>query len=58
MLGENYIANIIKKPHNFVRKTKNYPKKKSNDIEKLHPVFSEEGKDERQVGMWVFSAKI
>ena len=25
--SENYIANIIKKPHNFVRKTKNYLKK-------------------------------
>ena len=44
------IANIIKKPHNSVRKTKNYLKT-SNDLEKLHPDFSEEGKEERQLSM-------
>ena len=47
-----------KKPHNFVRKTKNYLQKTPNDLERLHPDFSEEGEKERQVDMWVFSAKI
>ena len=46
----NYIANIVKKPHNFVRKTKSYLKKTPNDLEKLHPDFSEEGKEERPAG--------
>ena len=32
-----------------MRKTKNYLKKKQNDIEKLHPDFSE-GKEERPAG--------
>ena len=30
-----------------MRKTKNYLKKPPNDLEKLHPNFSEEGKEER-----------
>ena len=41
------IANIVKKTHSFIRKTKNYVKKNPNDIETLHPDFSEEGKEER-----------
>ena len=44
---ENDIANIVKKTHNFIRKTKGYLKKNPNDLEKLHPDFSEEGKEER-----------
>ena len=36
---------------NFARKTKNYVKKTPNVFEKLHPDFSEEGKEERQLGM-------
>ena len=48
--SENDIANIIKKPHNFIRKTKTYLKKNPNDLEKLHPDFSEEGKEERPAG--------
>ena len=31
--NENDIANTIKKPHNFVRETKNYLKKTPNDLE-------------------------
>ena len=38
---------MSKKPHNFVKKTKNYLKKTPTDLEKLHPYFSEEGKEER-----------
>ena len=33
-----------------MRKTKNYLKKNPNDIEKLHPDFTEEVKEERPVG--------
>ena len=38
---------MSKKTHNFMRKTKSYLKKNPNDLEKLHPDFSEEGKGER-----------
>ena len=56
--SENDIANIIKKNRcNFVRKTKNYLKKPPNDLEKLHPDFSEEGKEERQLDMGFFLEK-
>ena len=55
--SENDIANTTKKPHNFVKKTKNYPKKPPSDLQKLNPDFSEEWKEERQLGMWVFYAK-
>ena len=48
--SKNDIANIVKKTHNFIRKTKNYRKKNPNDLEKLHPDFSEEGKEERPAG--------
>ena len=48
--SENNIANIVKKIHNFIRKTKSYLKKNPNDLEKLHPDFSEEGKEERPAG--------
>ena len=48
--NENDIANIVKNPHNFIRKTKPYLKKNPNDLEKLHPDFSEEGKEERPAG--------
>ena len=41
-----------------MRKTKKYQKKPPNYLEKLHPDFSEEGKEERQLVIWVFSAKI
>ena len=40
--SENDIVNIIKKPHNFVGKTKNYLKNPPKDLEKLHPDFSED----------------
>ena len=33
-----------------MRKTKNYLNKNPNDIEKLHPDFSEEGKEKRPAG--------
>ena len=46
----NDIANIIKKTHTFMRKTKSYLKKYTNDFEKLPPDFSEEGKEERIAG--------
>ena len=48
--SENDIANIVKKPHNFIRKTKSYQTKNPNDLEKLHPDFSEEGKEEMPAG--------
>ena len=48
--SENHIANIVKKTHNFIRKTTSYLKKNPNDLEKLHPDFSEEGKEERPAG--------
>ena len=42
-----------------MRKTKNYLKKKTNDLEKLYPDVSEEGKEEKAAGhVWVFPAKI
>ena len=31
--------------------------KKTDDFGKLHPDFSEQGKEERQLGMWLLSAK-
>ena len=48
--GENVIVNIVKKPHNFVKKTKNYLQNNPNDLEKLHPDFSEEGTEEMSAG--------
>ena len=48
--SENVIANIVKKPHNFVKKTKNYLQNNPNDLEKLHPDFSEEGTEEMSAG--------
>ena len=39
--SQNDIANIVKKPHNFMRKTKSYLEKHPNDLEKLNPDFSE-----------------
>ena len=44
------LPKLSKKPHNFIRKTKSYLKKSPNDLEKLHPDFSEEGKEERPSG--------
>ena len=48
--SENDIADIVKKPHNFIRKTKNYLKKNPNDLEKLDPDFPVEGKEGRPAG--------
>ena len=48
--SENFIAKIVKKPHNVVRKTKNYLQNNPNDLEKLHPDLSEEGKEGRPAG--------
>ena len=48
--SENVIANIVKKPHNFVKKTKNYLQNNPNDLEKLHPDFSEEGTQKMSAG--------
>ena len=48
--NESDIANIVKKPHNFIRNTKNYLKKNLNHIQLLHPDFLEEGKKERPAG--------
>ena len=47
--NENDQANIVKKLHNFMRKTK-IILKNWNDIETLRPDFTEEGKEERPVG--------
>ena len=44
------LPTLSKKTHNFIRKTKSYLKKYPNDLEKLHPDFSEEGKEERPAG--------
>ena len=43
------LPTLSKKTHNFMRKTKNYLKQ-TNDNEKLHPDFSEEGKKEKPAG--------
>ena len=48
----------MKKPHNFVRKTKFNPKKAPSDLEKLHIDFFEGGIEERKLSIRVFSAKI
>ena len=48
--SENVIANIVKKTHNFVKKTKSYLQNNPNDLEKLHPDFSEEGREEMSAG--------
>ena len=42
--NENDKANIVKKLHNFMRKTK-IILKNWNEIETLHPDFTEEGKE-------------
>ena len=43
-------TSLIKQPHNFVRKTKNYLKKPQMTLTSgLYPDFSE-GKEERQLG--------
>ena len=44
------LPTLSKKTHNFIRKTKSYLNKNPNDLEKLHPDFSEEGKEERPAG--------
>ena len=56
--NESDIANIFKKLYNFMRKTKSYLKKTRNDIETLHPNFTEEGKKERPAGHVVVSARL
>ena len=45
------LRTLSKKPYVFVKKkqTKNYLKKTPNDLEKLHPDFSEEGTEEMSV---------
>ena len=43
-----------KKPDNFVRKTKNYLKKPPMTLKN----YIEEGKEKKQLVMWVFSAKM
>ena len=48
--SENVIANIVKKPHNFVKRTKNYLPNNPNDLQKLHSDFSEEGTEEMSAG--------
>ena len=55
---ESGIANIVKKPHNFMRKTKTYLNKNPNNIEKLHLDSQRKGKEKGLLGMWVFSTKI
>ena len=47
--SENVIANIVKKPHNFVKKKLKTTLKNPNDLEKLHPDFSE-GTEEMPAG--------
>ena len=44
------LPTLSKKTHDFIRKAKSYLKKNPNDLEKLHPDFSEEGKEERPAG--------
>ena len=57
--SENDIVNIIKKnPAQSCEENYKLSKKTPNDLEKLHPDFSEGGKEEKQLDMWVFSAKI
>ena len=40
--SESDIANIVKKNHDFMRKTKNYLKKHPNELEKLHLEFPQD----------------
>ena len=40
-MNEEGIANMVKKPANFINKAKKYITKNFNDLEKEHPVFSE-----------------
>ena len=44
------LSTLSKKPYNFVGKTKDYLKKTPNDLEKLHPDFSEERKERMKAG--------
>ena len=44
------LLRTLSKKHNFVKKTKNYLQNNPNDLEKLHPDFSEEGTEEMSAG--------
>ena len=47
--NESDKANIVKKLHNFMTKTQKLSYKNWNDIEMLHPDFTEEGKEDTPV---------
>ena len=58
-LGEDVIANIVKKPHNFVKqKTINYLKKTRMILRGYIQISQKKGRKKCLLGMWVFSAKI
>ena len=57
--SENFIANIVKKPHDFVKKSKKYFKKPHQRILRNYILISRrKGKKKCLLGMQVFSAKI
>ena len=58
-LGEDVIANIVKKTHNFVKqKTMNYLKKTRMILRSYIQISQKKGRKKCLLGMWVFSAKI
>ena len=54
--SENDFSNIVKKPHNFMRTTRNYKKTQIN-LRNYFQISQREGMKKSLPGMWVFSAK-
>ena len=52
--NESDIANIVKKLHNFTRKTKNYLKKPEMTLKRYIQILQRKGKKKDLLGMWVF----
>ena len=56
--SEDVIANIIKKPHNSMKKTMNYLRKTQMILRSYIQISQKKGKKKCLQGMWVFSAEI
>ena len=56
--NESDTANIVKKPHNFMTKTKNYFKKTQMTLKNYIQISQRKGKKKDLLGMLVFSVKI
>ena len=55
----NIIANIVKKPHNFMKKKLKTTSKKVQMILRNYILISQKkGKEKCLLGMWVFPSKI